>query len=66
MMPWYYSCDKSACSIVYKNHYYLMFIAYSNFVLAKICDMILGKYSCKCVDKIKLTYRNRKGGHGLD
>jgi hypothetical protein len=33
-----------------------MDIAYSNFVLTKMCNIILGKYSCKSVDKIKLTY----------
>ena len=43
-----------------------MYIASSNFFLPKICNIMLEKYSCKCVDKIKLTFRNRKGGHGLD
>jgi len=43
-----------------------MYVAYSNFVLAKIYNIVLGMYSCKCVGKIKLTYSNNKGGHGLD
>lgn len=43
-----------------------MYIAYSNFVLAKLYNIILGMYSCKGVGKIKLMYRNRKGGCGMD